>query len=101
MAPHAREPGRRLDIALGLVHRLAVLFLDEPATGLDPQSRVNLWGEVRRLAAEGITVLLTTHYLEEADALAGGNGIPHRARRAPRLRPVRTSGIPKAKQDPA
>jgi ABC-2 type transport system ATP-binding protein len=62
---------RRLDIALGLVHRPAVLFLDEPTTGLDPQSRAGLWDEVRRLAAEGITVFLTTHYLEEADALAG------------------------------
>jgi ABC-2 type transport system ATP-binding protein len=61
---------RRLDIALGLVHRPAVLFLDEPTTGLDPQSRASLWDEIRRLAAEGITVFLTTHYLDEADALA-------------------------------
>ncbi|MGE5232910.1 MAG: ATP-binding cassette domain-containing protein [Acidobacteriota bacterium] len=61
---------RRLDVAMGLVHRPAVLFLDEPTTGLDPESRANLWGEVRRLAGEGLTILMTTHYLEEADQLA-------------------------------
>ncbi len=60
---------RRIDIALGLVHRPQLLFLDEPTTGLDPQSRANLWEEVRRLRAEGTTVLITTHYLDEADAL--------------------------------
>src|SRR6478672_12805389 len=62
---------RRLDIALGLVHRPRVLFLDEPTTGLDPEARVALWEEVGRLAAqETLTILLTTHYLEEADELA-------------------------------
>jgi ABC-2 type transport system ATP-binding protein len=61
---------RRLDIALGLVHRPEVVFLDEPTTGLDPQSRANLWDEIRRLRDEGTSVFLTTHYLEEADALA-------------------------------
>ncbi|HEV3407359.1 MAG TPA: ATP-binding cassette domain-containing protein [Gaiellaceae bacterium] len=62
---------RRLDIALGLVHRPAVLFLDEPTTGLDPEARVLMWGELERLAVEGdLTILLTTHYLEEADRLA-------------------------------
>ena len=62
---------RRLDIALGLVHRPRVLFLDEPTTGLDPEARVALWKEVGRLAAqETLTILLTTHYLEEADELA-------------------------------
>jgi ABC-2 type transport system ATP-binding protein len=62
---------RRLDIALGLVHRPAVLFLDEPTTGLDPEARVLMWGELERLAGEGdLTILLTTHYLEEADRLA-------------------------------
>ncbi|WP_172383838.1 ABC transporter ATP-binding protein [Streptomyces sp. MNP-20] len=62
---------RRLDLALGLVHRPAVLFLDEPTTGLDPASRADLWTLVRRLRAEhGTTVFLTTHYLDEADALA-------------------------------
>ena len=62
---------RRLDIALGLVHRPSVLFLDEPTTGLDPEARVAMWQEVQRLARhESLTILLTTHYLEEADQLA-------------------------------
>jgi ABC-2 type transport system ATP-binding protein len=62
---------RRLDIALGLVHHPRVLFLDEPTTGLDPEARVAMWEEVGRLAeAETLTILLTTHYLEEADQLA-------------------------------
>ena len=61
---------RRLDLALSLIHKPTVLFLDEPTTGLDPMSRVALWDEVRRLNAEGTTVLLTTQYLEEADQLA-------------------------------
>ena len=62
---------RRLDIALGLIHRPRVLFLDEPTTGLDPEARVEMWAEVQRLAhAESLTILLTTHYLEEADQLA-------------------------------
>jgi ABC-2 type transport system ATP-binding protein len=62
---------RRLDIAIGLVHRPKVLFLDEPTTGLDPEARVAMWVEVERLAAqESLTILLTTHYLEEADRLA-------------------------------
>ena len=61
---------RRLDLALSLIHQPAVLFLDEPTTGLDPMSRITLWEEVRRLNAEGTTVLLTTQYLEEADQLA-------------------------------
>jgi ABC-2 type transport system ATP-binding protein len=60
---------RRLDLAMGMVHRPALLFLDEPTTGLDPQSRARLWDEVRALHAAGATVFLTTHYLEEADAL--------------------------------
>jgi ABC-2 type transport system ATP-binding protein len=61
---------RRLDLAAALVHRPPVLFLDEPTTGLDPQSRNDLWDVVRGLVAEGTTVLLTTQYLEEADLLA-------------------------------
>ena len=62
---------RRLDIALGLVHRPRVLFLDEPTTGLDPEARAAMWIEVERLAEqESLTILLTTHYLEEADRLA-------------------------------
>jgi len=60
---------RRLDIGLGLIHHPPLLFLDEPTTGLDPQSRARLWDEIRRLRAGGLTVFLTTHYLEEADAL--------------------------------
>ncbi|HEY3992426.1 MAG TPA: ATP-binding cassette domain-containing protein [Ktedonobacteraceae bacterium] len=60
---------RRLDLALGIVHRPQLLFLDEPSTGLDPQSRARLWDEVRKLHVSGTTVFLTTHYLEEADAL--------------------------------
>ncbi len=61
---------RRLDLAASLVHRPAVLFLDEPTTGLDPRSRSELWGVIENLVAEGTTVLLTTQYLEEADRLA-------------------------------
>jgi ABC-2 type transport system ATP-binding protein len=61
---------RRLDVAMGLVNRPEVLFLDEPTTGLDPESRAALWDEVGRLARGGLTILLTTHYLEEADRLA-------------------------------
>jgi ABC-2 type transport system ATP-binding protein len=60
---------RRLDIALGIVHQPPVLFLDEPTTGLDPQSRANLWDHIRGLREGGTTVFLTTHYLEEADVL--------------------------------
>jgi ABC-2 type transport system ATP-binding protein len=60
---------RRLDLAMGMMHRPRLLFLDEPTTGLDPQSRARLWQEVRRLRDEGTTVFLTTHYLDEADAL--------------------------------
>jgi ABC-2 type transport system ATP-binding protein len=67
---------RRLDLALALVHDPAILFLDEPTTGLDPQSRSALWAEVGRLAKEqGVTVFLTTQYLEEADVLADRVGI--------------------------
>ncbi|MEU9836539.1 ATP-binding cassette domain-containing protein [Streptosporangium sp. NPDC048047] len=62
---------RRFDLVFGLVHAPALLFLDEPTTGLDPQSRAHLWDHVRRLREEeGLTVFLTTHYLEEADTLA-------------------------------
>ncbi len=60
---------RRLDLALGIVHRPKLLFLDEPSIGLDPQSRARLWDEVRKLHATGTTIFLTTHYLEEADNL--------------------------------
>jgi ABC-2 type transport system ATP-binding protein len=60
---------RRLDIGLGLVHNPQLLFLDEPTSGLDPQSRARVWDEVRRMHERGTTVFLTTHYLDEADAL--------------------------------
>jgi ABC-2 type transport system ATP-binding protein len=79
---------RRLDVALGLMHRPAVLFLDEPTTGLDPESRAAMWQEIARLAGgEGMTVLLTTHYLEEADRLAGRLAIVDRGQ-------VVTTGTP-------
>jgi ABC-2 type transport system ATP-binding protein len=72
---------RRLDVALGLVNRPRVLFLDEPTTGLDPEVRAELWREIERLAgAEEMTILLTTHYLEEADRLADQLGIVDRGR---------------------
>ncbi|HEX5561965.1 MAG TPA: ATP-binding cassette domain-containing protein [Nocardioidaceae bacterium] len=62
---------RKLDVAIGLVHRPQVLFLDEPTTGLDPEARAEMWAEVGRLAGDDrMTVLLTTHYLDEADRLA-------------------------------
>jgi ABC-2 type transport system ATP-binding protein len=60
---------RRLDLASALVHEPAVLFLDEPTTGLDPASRLTVWDEVRRINGRGTTVFLTTQYLEEADQL--------------------------------
>jgi ABC-2 type transport system ATP-binding protein len=71
---------RRLDLGLALVHRPRLLFLDEPTTGLDVQSRTALWDEVRRLAGDGVTVFLTTQYLEEADVLADRVGIIDRGR---------------------
>ena len=61
---------RRLDLAAGLVTRPPVLFLDEPTTGLDPTSRVRMWDVIRELVADGVTLLLTTQYLDEADELA-------------------------------
>jgi ABC-2 type transport system ATP-binding protein len=72
---------RRLDVALGLVNRPQVLFLDEPTTGLDPEARAELWQEVERLAGdEEMTILLTTHYLDEADRLASQLAIVDRGR---------------------
>jgi ABC-2 type transport system ATP-binding protein len=72
---------RRLDVALGLVHRPQVLFLDEPTTGLDPEARTAMWEEISRLAGdEGLTILLTTHYLEEADRIAARLAIVDRGR---------------------
>jgi ABC-2 type transport system ATP-binding protein len=72
---------RRLDVALGLMHRPEVLFLDEPTTGLDPEARTAMWEEIARLAAgDGLTILLTTHYLDEADRLAERIAIVDRGR---------------------
>jgi ABC-2 type transport system ATP-binding protein len=62
---------RRFDVALGLMHSPPLIFLDEPTTGLDPQSRANLWQHIRSLRDDsGVTIVITTHYLDEADALA-------------------------------
>jgi ABC-2 type transport system ATP-binding protein len=84
---------RRLDLALALVHRPRFLFLDEPTTGLDPQSRSALWAEVQRLAADrGVTVFLTTQYLEEADVLADRVGIIDHGR-------IVAEGTPEALKD--
>jgi ABC-2 type transport system ATP-binding protein len=69
VATYSGGQKRRLDIGLGLVHNPQLLFLDEPTTGLDPQSRARVWDEVRRMHDRGTTVFLTTHYLDEADAL--------------------------------
>ena len=72
---------RRLDVAMGLVHRPRVLFLDEPTTGLDPEIRAAMWSEISRLAEdEGLTILLTTHYMEEADRLAARVAVIDRGR---------------------
>jgi ABC-2 type transport system ATP-binding protein len=71
---------RRLDIAMALVHRPQVLFLDEPTTGLDPEVRAELWREILAMAREGLSILLTTHYLEEADRLASELAIVDRGR---------------------
>jgi ABC-2 type transport system ATP-binding protein len=72
---------RRLDLAMGLIHRPSVLFLDEPTSGLDPEARADVWREIEVLSSEqGLTVLLTTHYLEEADRLASRLAIVDRGR---------------------
>ncbi|MEU6741886.1 ABC transporter ATP-binding protein [Streptosporangium sandarakinum] len=71
---------RRLDIAMSLVGNPPVIFLDEPTTGLDPQSRIEVWQAVRELAARGTTVLLTTQYLDEAEQLADRIAILHEGR---------------------
>jgi ABC-type multidrug transport system ATPase subunit len=71
---------RRLDLAVGVIGRPPLLFLDEPTTGLDPRSRNQLWDVVRDLAREGATVFLTTQYLEEADKLAGAVAVLHHGR---------------------
>ena len=81
---------RRLDVAMGLLHRPRVLFLDEPTTGLDPEARLQMWQEIERLSAEEqMTIMLTTHYMEEADKLASQLAIIERGR-------VVTEGTPEA-----
>jgi ABC-2 type transport system ATP-binding protein len=71
---------RRLDIAMSLIGKPLVIFLDEPTTGLDPEARIEVWQVVRELAKAGTTVLLTTQYLEEAEQLADRIAILHRGR---------------------
>ena len=71
---------RKLDVAMGLIHRPRVLFLDEPTTGLDPEARRELWSEISAAARDGLTVVLTTHYMEEADRLADRVAIMDRGR---------------------
>ena len=71
---------RRLDIAMSLIGDPAVVFLDEPTTGLDPEARIEVWDAVRALAASGTTVLLTTQYLDEAEQLADRIAILHEGR---------------------
>ncbi len=81
---------RRLDLALALVHEPRILFLDEPTTGLDPASRRDIWQEIRRLNRElGMTIFLTTQYLEEADELADRVAIINRGQ-------IRVEGTPEA-----
>jgi ABC-2 type transport system ATP-binding protein len=72
--------GRRLDIAMSLVGEAPIIFFDEPTTGLDPQSRNDMWLTIRDLAGKGITIFLTTQYLEEADRLADQIAILHGGR---------------------
>ena len=79
---------RRLDLAVTLLLRPEVLFLDEPTTGLDPRNRTEVWEAVRSLAADGTTVLLTTQYLDEADQLAGRVAVMEAGRSSPRARPT-------------
>ena len=71
---------RRLDIAMSLIGNPPVIFLDEPTTGLDPQSRLEVWNSVKELARQGTTVLLTTQYLDEAEQLADRIAILHEGR---------------------
>jgi len=72
---------RRLDLAASLITRPALIFLDEPTTGLDPRNRSQMWDTIRDLVAEGSTIMLTTQYLDEADALAGRIALIDRGRK--------------------
>ena len=80
MATYSGGMRRRLDIAMSLIGDPPVLFLDEPTTGLDPQSRIEVWKTIRELAGRGTTVLLTTQYLDEAEQLADRIAILHEGR---------------------
>ncbi|MFC8616388.1 ATP-binding cassette domain-containing protein [Micromonospora purpureochromogenes] len=71
---------RKLDLAMTLVGKPRIIFLDEPTTGLDPRSRRTMWGIVRELVADGVTIFLTTQYLEEADQLADRIAVLHQGR---------------------
>src|SRR5262245_44720297 len=71
---------RKLDLAMTLVGNPRIIFLDEPTTGLDPRSRRTMWSIIRELVADGVTIFLTTQYLEEADQLADPVAVPHKAR---------------------
>lgn len=71
---------RRLDIAMSLVGKPQIIFLDEPTTGLDPEGRIEVWKTIKELASNGITVFLTTQYLEEAEQLADRIAILHEGR---------------------
>jgi ABC-2 type transport system ATP-binding protein len=86
---------RRLDLALGLLHRPRVLFLDEPTTGLDPAARMQMWRDIERLTREeGMTILLTTHYLEEAERLAAELAVVDRGRLVARGTPAELADDP-------
>ena len=92
---------RRLDIAMGLLHRPRVLFLDEPTTGLDPEARAEMWSEIGRLAGEEkMTILLTTHYMEEADKLASRVAIIDRGRIVVEGTPEQLKGRARGRHDP-
>ena len=83
---------RRLDLAASLITRPALIFLDEPTTGLDPRNRSQMWDTIRDLVAEGSTILLTTQYLDEADALAGRIAVIDRGRKVAEGTPGRAQG---------
>ena len=103
---------QRLQVARAVAHRPRVLFLDEPTAGLDPQSRIALWEVVEELKAEGVTVLLTTHYMEEADSLCDRVAIvdhgkvlvlgpPSELRRSLGTRPAASAWCPGSRHCPA
>jgi ABC-2 type transport system ATP-binding protein len=83
---------RRLDVALGIIGRPELLFLDEPTTGFDPQARREFWDVIRDLAGAGTTVVLTTHYLDEAEALADRVGVIAKGRLVAAATPAELGG---------